>query len=102
MINIRYLGSYRIMYHQLQTSKSISESIRIIDAKNKEYKYIKDKYLNFHKLIDCEARNCFPAGSTTISMLKCTCSFNHYATQNKIVNYGMTVEKYPQYSRREI
>ena len=102
MTNIQYLGSYEMMYHQLQTSKSISKSIRIIDAKNKEYQYIKDKYSNFHELIDYEARNYFLAGSTTISMLKCAYSFNHYATRDKIINYGMIVEECPQCSHHEI
>ena len=99
--NTKYFGEYALIQDDKLAIRSIAETFRIIDAIDEEKNYIKEKYPVYYKLIDQKARNCFNVGSTTISMIKCSYSFNHYATRDKIINYGTTVEECSWCSQKE-
>ena len=66
--------------------KSINEIIRIIDAKEDEDDYVKNKLGHIHDMIDIEARNAFKVGKVTTSMLKCVYGCNHYSQHDAMIN----------------
>ena len=66
--NIKYYRVYRLKQEKLQATRLIIEIIWLIDAIDKETKYIKKKYPALHDIIDKEARNYFNTRSTIISI----------------------------------
>ena len=79
---------------------AIRESIRKIDTIVAKEEYIKSKYNNKADFIDIEAKNCF-SKAQSISSLKYSYRFNHYAVRNKVINCRLVSKKYPRCSRRE-
>jgi len=53
----------------------INKIVRIIDAKEEEIKYIKEKFEDQLDLIDIEARNAF-TGGISCAKIKCYYGFN--------------------------
>ena len=69
--NIKFYGNYYLMQDDQCQLKLINEIIRIIDAKEDEDDYIKNKLGHIHDMIDIEARNAFKVGKVNTSILKC-------------------------------
>ena len=79
---------------------AIRESIRKIDTIVAKEEYIKSKYNDKAAFIDTEVKNSF-SKAQSISSLKYSYGFNHYAARNKVINCGLVSKKYPRCSRRE-
>jgi len=90
--NTKFKGKYQLKRQEKRITRLIKEAIQIIDVEVEERRCIRIKYLNLYKLIDMKAQNTFNAGTVTTSMIKCAHSFNHYATHDRIINYGLTIE----------
>jgi len=78
----------------------VRESIRKLDAMEAEDEYTKAKYKDKVELIDTEAQNCFSKAQSMCS-IKCSYGFNHYATRDKVINYGLVSKECPRCSRKE-
>ena len=60
--------------------------IRILDAKEMELEYIKDKYPVHWKVIDLDAREVFNKGLVIRALTKCIFGFNQYGTKDMAIN----------------
>ena len=60
------------------------------------------KYNDKIDFINLNARNALTSGTVTISIIKYTHGFNHYANRDCIINKQMISNKYSRYSNIEI
>ena len=60
------------------------------------------KYNDKIDFINLNARNALTSGTVTISIIKYTYDFNHYANKDCIINEQMISNKYSRYSNIEI
>ena len=88
------------MKNGVQRSRGVNELIRIADAKQIEYDYIKSKLSEIVELIDLEAR-AICTKATIISTIKCIYSFNHYDTRDTNINKEIVSNKYPRCNEPE-
>jgi len=61
---------------------------------------VKGRFPEMIDVLDFDTRNIF-VKAALVSTLKYIYGFNYYATHNRIINYGLTIEEYPRYSRKE-
>ena len=74
--------------------------MQISDAIEIELKYYKQK-IEQNEIINIKARNCFKIEEITLSILKCTYSFNYCRTRDKNINKGMSKSNCPRCSKEE-
>ena len=84
----------------MQRSRGVNKLIRIADAKQIEFDYIKSKLPKIVELIDLEAR-VVCAKAAIISTIKYIYSFNYHSTQDVSINKEMVSNKCPRYSELE-
>ena len=94
--NLKYYGNYALMYQGVIISRSIQETLRIIDAKNNEKKYGDHKLGYKYNFVDTEARNVFKTQNVTTSMIKCAHGFNHFGLRDSLINNKMAEEYCPR------
>ena len=69
----------------VQRLRGVNEMIRIVDAKQVEFEYVKSKLPEIAELINLEARMvCTKAAM--ISTIKCMYSFNYHGTRGTSIN----------------
>ena len=78
----------------------MKEIIRNKDTKRVEYGYTYKKFSANTELINLEARNVFP-NKATLSLLKCSIKFNHYAMRDIIINEKLQDDSYLRYNKKE-
>lgn len=91
--NIKYYGMHALMRDNVVLSRSVQETIRIIDARDAERAYGKDKLKHNYDSIDLEARNAFDPNKLTASAIKCAYGYNHYGLRDALINKNM-IEAY--------
>ena len=89
MTNIRFYGSYCLKQDDEVKLKSVNEVIRIMDAKESEEEYCRNKLGYKYDMVDLEARNAFKVGKVTRSMIKCVYGYNHYGQRDAMINEEM-------------
>jgi hypothetical protein len=82
-------------------SRSTIETIRIIDTVNEEKRYVREKFTDKEDLINSQARENIKQICTTVSVIKCYHSMNHYRIRVKRINNGLIIEEYLRYSQKE-
>jgi len=82
-------------------NRSIKEAVRIIDAKEREYNYAKEKLGYKVSFVDVWAREAFRSKAVTTSMIKCASGFNHYGLRNELINNKMIGSECPRCSEPE-
>jgi len=63
--NIKWYGRFALIFQNQVISRAISETYRIIDAKEVKNQYAKHKFPNNYQHIDMEVRVCFKEGVST-------------------------------------
>ena len=94
--NIMFYRNYWLRNEKDIKLKSINKIIRIIDTRDAEQEYIKNKLGYKHDLIDLEARNAFKVGKVTILMIKYIYGYNHYSQWDIMINEYMVEATYPR------
>lgn len=87
--NMKFYGSYSKTRKGELQSKAIKEVIRIIDTRENEEEYAKNKCRYRKDFICMKARNAFATGKASTSMIKCAHGFNHYGLREAIINNNM-------------
>jgi len=87
--NIKYYGSYALKKENVVLSRSIQESVRIIDSKKAEKEYGREKMKYKYNFVDADVRNAFNSKKVTTSMMTCAHGFNHYGLRDTLINKNM-------------
>jgi len=97
--NLKYKGTYHMTRKNAILTRSVKESIHIIDTENEEVKYMKKKFSYYYEFINVEARNIFKGGGLPILAIKCCYGFNYHASRDNKMNRWLTTEECPRCSQ---
>ena len=87
--NAQCLGMCALKKNIILLSRSMQETIRIINAKKAEEKHGEKKMNYKHDFVDKEARNSFNPKTVTVSMMKCAHRHNHFGLRDSLINNNM-------------
>lgn len=82
-------------------SRSIQETLRIVDAKEDEKKHGECKLGCKYEFVDKEAQNAFNPRNATTSMMKCAHGHNHFGLRDSMTNNNVIEKCFPRYQSVE-
>ena len=94
--NLKFYGSYSLVYDGNIIARSVQETLRIVDARSSEEAYHKEKLGYRYNFVDYEARDVFKVKDITPSIIKCTYGYNHYGLRDALLNNNMVEERCPR------
>ena len=97
--NIKYFSNHTIMKDRKIIARSINEIIRIVDVREYELEYIKEKHSEYWELIHLNAREVFSAGTIIRVLTKCIYRFNQYGIKDATINKVNSIKEYHYYNK---